>query len=200
MPSNLPTVSVTLLAYNHERYVADAIQSILDQTFTDFELVLVDDGSTDRTPEIIASFQDPRIVSIRQPNGGPSAAANRALASCRDVYIATMTGDDRSAPHRLQTQLDAYGRCGPGILFSGCDFMDDDGRPMTDGGFIDGVFDTSPLTHAQILWRFFFQNNFINGVSTFTERRLFQEVGPYDPVLYQLQDYDMWIRFVKKYS
>src|SRR5438067_9853071 len=97
-----PTVSVTLLAYNHEKYVAEAIQSILDQTLTDFELVIVDDGSTDRTPDVIASFQDPRIVSIRQPNGGPSAAVNRALAACQGAYVAFMTGDDASLPHRLQ--------------------------------------------------------------------------------------------------
>src|SRR5262245_11608394 len=146
-----PTVSVTLLAYNHQKYVAEAIQSILDQSFTDFELVIVDDGSTDRTPEVIASFKDPRIVSIRQPNGGPSVAVNRALAACRGKYVALMTGDDVSASHRLQTQLEAYGQCGPGILFSGCDFMDDDGRPMTDGGFLAGVFDTTPQARAQIL-------------------------------------------------
>src|SRR5438045_3701421 len=108
MFARAPTVSVSLVTYNHERFVAAAIQSILGQTFADLELVIVDDGSTDDTPRVIASFDDPRIVTIRQPNAGPGAATNRALAACRGRYVALMTGDDLSVPHRLQTQLAAY--------------------------------------------------------------------------------------------
>src|SRR5207249_3094264 len=76
-----PTVSVCLMAYNHAPFVAESIRSVLGQTFADFELIVVDDGSTDDTPRVIASFDDPRIVAIRQPNAGPSAATNRALAA-----------------------------------------------------------------------------------------------------------------------
>src|SRR5438270_14057201 len=109
-----------------------------------------------------------------------------------------MTGDDVSAPHRLKTQLDAYTQGDCGVLFSGCDFMDDDGQPLPDGEFIAGVFDTAPQTRAQILSRFFFQNNFVNAISMFTKLSVMRDLGPYDPTMYQLQDYDMWIRFVKK--
>jgi glycosyltransferase involved in cell wall biosynthesis len=199
MTSPPPVVSVAMITYNHEKYVAEAIRSVLDQTFSDLEVVIVDDGSTDRTSEVIRSIIDPRIVSIRQPNGGPGAALNRAIEACRGHYVAVLSGDDVSEPHRLQIQIEEYARRGPGILFSGCTFIDDDGRPITDGDFVQGVFDTSTASRAQILWRFFFQHNFICAVSAFAERRLFHDIGPFDPVLYQLQDFDMWLRFVKKY-
>ena len=194
-----PTVSVSLVTYNHEKYVAEAIRSILGQTFTDLELIVVDDGSTDRTPDIVASFTDPRLVSIRQPNGGPSAATNRAMAACRGKYVALMTGDDVSAPHRLAAQLAEYGNGPPRVLFSGCELIDDAGSPLPAAAFDACVFDTAPQSRAAMLRRFFDQGNFINAVSGFTELRLFHELGAYDPSLYLLQDYEMWIRVVKKY-
>jgi glycosyltransferase involved in cell wall biosynthesis len=196
---SIPAISVGLVTYNHEQFVAASIRSILHQTFGDFELVIVDDGSTDRTPEVIASFADPRIVSIRQENSGPSAATNRALAAARGKYVALMTGDDLSAPHRLQRQLEQYQRGGSRLLFSDCEFIDDHSQPLTGPHFATGAFDTSPRTQAQLLRRLF-DGNFINGVTAFTETSLFREIGPFDPAVYQLQDYQMWIRFTKKYA
>jgi glycosyltransferase involved in cell wall biosynthesis len=198
MLSKTPTISVSLVTYNHERYVAESIRSILDQKFGDFELIIVDDGSTDRTPEVIAAINDPRIVSIRQPNSGPSAATNRALKASRGRYVALMTGDDLSVPDRLEKQLAGYQTGGPRLLFSKCDFIDDAGQPHQDQHFLASAFETLPRTRAQMLRRLF-DGNFINGVTCFTETRLFREIGPFDPSLYQLQDHQMWINFIKKY-
>src|SRR6516165_8537489 len=111
MSTHTPAVSVSLVTYNHERYIGAAIRSVLGQTFSDLEVVVVDDGSTDRTPEVIASFDDPRLVSIRQENQGPGVAANRALAACRGKYVAMLSGDDLCYPDRIQKQLEAYA-CG----------------------------------------------------------------------------------------
>ena len=180
-------------------YIAAAIQSILDQTFTDFELVIVDDGSTDGTAREIAKFDDPRLRVIRQPNGGPSAAENRALAACRAQYVALMTGDDVALPHRLQAQLDEYRRGGPRLLFGDCEFIDDAGELLTGDHFAAASFETFPRTCAQLLRRLF-ERNFINAITCFTETRLFRESGGFDPSLYLLQDHQMWIHFVKKYS
>src|SRR5205085_7436654 len=140
MSLDSPLVSVSLVTYNHEKYVAEAIRSVLGQTMADLEVVVVDDGSTDGTPAVVRSFDDPRVVSIRQENGGPSAATNRALAACRGRYVALLSGDDACEPDRLQVQLDEYERSGPGILFSGCALMDDGGRPLTGGEFTAGLF------------------------------------------------------------
>jgi glycosyltransferase involved in cell wall biosynthesis len=198
MSTRTPTVSISLVTYNHEKFIAAAIRSILGQTFSDLELVIVDDGSTDDTPRVIATFDDPRIVSIRQSNGGPSVATNRALAACRGQYVALMTGDDIAAPHRIQAQLEEYQRGQPRMLFSDCDFIDDDGQSLNGNHYAANAFDTTLRTRAQMLRRFF-DNNFINSVTGFTETHLFHEIGRYDPALYQLQDFQMWIDWVKKY-
>ena len=200
MGSAQPLVSVMLVTYNHAQYIAEAIRSVLDQTCADLELVIVDDGSTDATPDVIASFQDPRIVSIRQPNQGPSAATNRALAAARGRFVATMSGDDVCCPDRLRQQLARYGQGPRRLLFSAVDFIDEESKPLSGSHYAARLFDVAPLTRAQILERFFFHGNFINSVTCFTERDVFLQEPPYDPLLYKLQDYDMWIRMVKKYA
>jgi glycosyltransferase involved in cell wall biosynthesis len=198
MSAPIPTVSVSLVTYNHERYIGETIRSVLGQTFSDLEVVVVDDGSTDRTPEVIASFDDPRLISIRQENQGPGAATNRALAACRGKYVTLLSGDDVCYPDRIQKQLEAYACGGPRLLFASATFIDEDGAPIPPGPYED-FFDLTPQTRAEIYRRFFFRGNFINAVTAFTERRLLGE-APYDPLLYQTQDFDLWIRLVKRHE
>src|SRR5215210_3056453 len=113
-----PRVSVSMVTYNHEKYVDEAIRSVLDQTFGDLELVIVNDGSTDGTADRIAAFDDPRIVAIHQDNQGPSAATNRALAACRGKYVALFSGDDVCRPDRIRRQVEEYVRGGRRVLFA----------------------------------------------------------------------------------
>jgi hypothetical protein len=200
MDSSLPLVSVCMVTYNHEKYIGEAIQSVLAQTFADLELVIVDDGSTDRTAEVIASFKDPRLVAIRQDNRGPSEATNLALASCRGRYVALMSGDDVCYPGRIEQQLDEYARGGTRVLFGDVDFIDDDSQPLAGNHFAASLFDTTPHTRAQILERFFHRGNFINAITCFTETDVLRAAGPFDPLLFLLQDFDMWLRLVKKYE
>lgn len=118
-----PIVSVVLPVYNGSRYLRAAVDSILRQSFTAFELIIVDDGSTDRTPAILAacSRRDARIHVLRQTNQGIVAALNRGIEQARAPYIARMDADDISAPERLQEQvsfLDAHreiNACGTSI-------------------------------------------------------------------------------------
>src|SRR4051812_39046345 len=112
MASQAPLVSVNLVTYNHEDYIASAIRSVLDQTCRDLELVIVDDGSTDRTGEVVKSFHDPRIRYHYQKNQGPNAATNHGIAACRGKFVALMSGDDVCHPKRVQRQLEEYGRAG----------------------------------------------------------------------------------------
>ena len=99
----LPLVSFVVACYNQSKYINDLIDSILGQTVKDIELILVDDGSTDDTGELVRKYNDRRLIYIRQPNAGPSAAINRGLDFARADYIAFSGGDDVSCPERVET-------------------------------------------------------------------------------------------------
>jgi len=106
MSSNNPKVTVLMPAYNAEKYIGEAIASVLNQSFTDFELLIINDGSTDSTQKIIHSFRDKRIVLINQQNKGVSAALNVGLKAARADYIARFDADDVCHPDRLKIQYE----------------------------------------------------------------------------------------------
>ena len=99
-----PIISVVLVTYNHEKYVAEAVQSILGQTFDNFELIIINDGSTDETEKVIKSFNDARIKYVYQHNQGPSAAINAGTELACGKYVMFMSGDDVSHPERMEKQ------------------------------------------------------------------------------------------------
>lgn len=103
-----PLVSVITAVYNDERYISKSIESILNQTFTDFEYIIVDDGSTDNTLNILyeISQRDKRLIILTQENSGPAAARNKAINAAKGIYIALQDSDDISSPDRLKIQLE----------------------------------------------------------------------------------------------
>jgi len=102
-----PLITVVIGAYDAERYLGEAIESVLAQTYRNLELIVVDDGSTDRTGEIAASYGDP-VRCIRQENGGMAASRNRAIPEARGDYLAFLDADDRFPPEKLEQQLAAF--------------------------------------------------------------------------------------------
>jgi len=103
--SAVPRVSVAMAVYNGERYLRQAVDSVLAQTFCDFEFLIVDDGSTDSTPEILAGYGDRRVVVIsNSQNVGLTRSLNRCLERARGEYVARMDADDVSMPTRLEKQ------------------------------------------------------------------------------------------------
>jgi glycosyltransferase involved in cell wall biosynthesis len=136
------SVSVVLPVRNGARYIREALDSVLAQTAADLELVVVDDGSTDDTPEILRSYRDERLRVIRQEPAGLVAALNRAVAEARGDVVARMDADDVSLPDRLEQQV-ALLRTDDRIGLVGCGFetIDESGRtldswllPADDGG------------------------------------------------------------------
>src|SRR5215470_10311500 len=107
-----PKVSVVVKSYNHDAYVGETIQSVLDQSFQDFEIVVTDDGSSDGTPDVVRAFSDPRIhLEVFPHNRGISHAINATIARARGTYIAILNSDDFALPGRLERQaafLDAH--------------------------------------------------------------------------------------------
>ena len=105
-----PFFSIIIPAYNLENYIAAALQSVLVQTFQDFEIIIVDDGSTDETVSIIQSFHDPRIRLVSQVNGGVSRARNAGMKKAVGAYIAFLDGDDYWYPEHLELAADFFNR------------------------------------------------------------------------------------------
>ncbi len=197
VPLRPPRVSVCIPAYNHERYIAECIESVLNQTFQDFEVLVTDDHSTDRTPEIIASFRDDRIRVWRHArNLGPSATANNNMVHATGEYLAFLPSDDAFEPEKLERQcavLDA--RPELGAVFTRPLLVDEDGRAIEgDGHFAARVFEQPNRAPEEWLRTFFLQGNCLCGPTAMVRRQVVERVGLHDLRLLQLQDLDYWIR------
>ncbi|MFQ4141750.1 glycosyltransferase [Chlorogloeopsis sp. ULAP02] len=192
-----PLISVNMITYNHEKYIGEAIQSVLEQTFTDFELVIVNDGSTDRTDEVIRSFSDSRIRYICQENQGPSIAANNAALVARGKYIALMSGDDVCYPHRLERQYDCLSKSDKKVVFSWVDFIDENSHIFSGEPYIkEGWFNRFNQSRSEMLRHFFEQGNYLNGITPFLEKKVLIESGLYHLTSIQAQDFYMWIKLL----
>jgi glycosyltransferase involved in cell wall biosynthesis len=126
-----PCVSVIMPVYNVEAYVAEAIQSVLNQTFTDFELIIVDDGGSDTSVEICKSFDDPRIHIVHQKNRGLAGARNSGIAEARGRYIALLDSDDRWRPEKLSLHvIHLNNNPDIGVSFCPSRFIDERGNAL----------------------------------------------------------------------
>ena len=145
----MPRVSVILPAYNAEAYLKEAIDSILNQTFPDFQLIVINDCSTDGTEEIIRQYADPRLVPVKnEKNLGIAATLNRGLSLAQGDYIARMDADDISLPHRLERQV-AYLDAHPDIAVLGTNVETFD----ENGPLCTGWSSTDPAQmKADLLW------------------------------------------------
>lgn len=184
-----PTVSVQMAVYNGERFLAATIESILAQHFTDFELIIVDDGSTDTTPAMLATYaaQDGRIRLLRNPTQqGISAARNRALALSQGRYVAITDADDLSSPLRLQKQV-AFLEEHPaiGLLGTWVNRIDEQGKVI-------GKHWPAPET-TRLQWKLLFTPTVVHSASMM-RRALVEQVGGYALDKPCTIDYDLWLR------
>jgi hypothetical protein len=178
-----------MAVHNREKFVSQCVSSILGQTFGDFELIVIDDGSTDRTWEILSSFEDPRVQLLRnEHNQGIPRAVNRGLEAARGCYIARMDSDDECLPKRLETQYQFLERHPEiGVLGGYLRIQEvDTGR----------IWDYPvPERHHLIAWTLHLHNCIPNPTAMF-RRELLDKVGFYDVQFPQSQDYDLWARLL----
>jgi glycosyltransferase involved in cell wall biosynthesis len=190
-----PLFSVVMPAYNAERTIGDAIQSTLAQTVDDFELVVVDDGSTDNTAEIVLRFRDSRIELVRQPNGGLAAARNTGLSRARGVYASFLDADDLLMPTYLEATNVTFERF-PDAEIVDCEhwLLDDlTGRVRVAPR---AAQDLRPHDPARLL-RALLKENLIWGTAT-VPMSVIGEVGGFDPRLRACEDYELWLRIVAR--
>ena len=188
-----PTVSVLMAVHDGERHVRAAVESILAQTFADFELVVVDDGSRDSSRAILDSFGDARIrVVANEENIGLTRSLNRGLSECRGRYVARQDADDVSYPERLALQVAfVERRPGVGLVASSYRRIDDDDRESGERHV--------PLEATAIRWRLLFLNAFTHS-SVVVRQEVLRELGGYDETIHYPQDYDLWSRIAERHE
>lgn len=195
----VPRVSIVLPAYNHEAYVADAILSVLNQTFSDFELIIINDGSTDHTEREIHRFDDPRIRSFRQENRGLSATLNRGLSLAMGEFFGFLPSDDLYEPEKLALQVAILdGDPEVGLVFGYQNLIDATGAPLTDD-HLEAWFRV-PYETKEEIFPALFERNFLAAPSVLMRKACVDRVGGFDESLSIAQDYDLWLRALKHYG
>lgn len=188
-----PLVSVLMPAYNAARYVAQAVESILDQTYTNFEFLIVDDGSTDDTPRILRRYadRDPRIQLISRPNTGLVLALNEMLAKARGEFIARMDADDIALPERFERQLGYLSEHPECVMIGSRVFViDPDGSPLTVMG--------DALTHEEIDQSLMnARGQMVYHPSVMIRKQALLEVGPYRHEFDTAEDLDLFLRLAE---
>jgi glycosyltransferase involved in cell wall biosynthesis len=182
-----PVVSVIMPTYNQSAYLREAVDSLLAQTLRDWELLVVDDGSTDDTPAVLRAFADEtRIRAFRQANSGQAVARNLALRHARGRYVAFLDSDNRWLPDKLRCQVD-YLEAHPevDVLYGGIRLIDDAGAVL-------GVQERYRPTGT--IWRDLLVDNYVTFNTTILSRRLLQEYGGQDPDVRYGPDFDLWLR------
>ena len=178
-------VSVIIPAYNQAGYLAQAIRSVLDQTFRDFEIIVVDDGSTDKTPEVARWIRDRRLRYVRQENRGLSAARNTGIRESAGEYLTFLDSDDLFLPEKLELLLGALEtRPEAGIAAGQAIPIDEDGNPV--GRIFDKPLPEDPT-------RLLLENPLHVG-SVLLRRSWRERVGFFDETLRSYEDWDMWLR------
>lgn len=182
-----PAVTVLMPVYNGERYLREAIESILNQSFKNFEFLIIDDGSTDRSVVIVKSYRDPRIRLIRHnKNQKLITTLNEGIRLAKASLIARMDADDISSTERLARQVEFLQRH-PGVVLVGCSFEAIDEKGLT-------VYHEPPFTDdATIRLAMAVVNAFAHG-SVMFRRRAALRVGGYLKKAYLVEDYDFWTR------
>ncbi len=187
-----PRVSVVMSVYNGARHLEEALAAIMGQTFADFEFLVVDDGSDDETPQILAAANDPRLRVIRQQRAGLTCSLIKAVNLARGEYVARQDADDVSEPRRLAMEvafLDSHPKVA--IVGSAVDAVNDAGRKLCDWSYPTGhealVAELnrllSPLPHSTIMFR----------------RATVLGVGGYRAIFRKAQDYDLLLRVAERH-
>jgi GT2 family glycosyltransferase len=179
-----PLISIIMPVYNGERFIHDAIESVLAQTVTDFELIVVDDGSTDATLEILEAYSD-HLTVLHQQNSGHAAARNAAARISRGQWIAMIDADDLWHPEKLAQQLAVAGDAH--VVYTAAYNFEDSSRVDT-LTFADGNCHNGDVFDHLLL------DNFITHSSILMKRDAFLQAGGYDESLKTTCDWDLWLR------
>lgn len=188
-----PLVSVVMATYNMGQYVCEGVDSVLGQDYDNLEVIVVDDGSRDDTPQRLERYSsDKRVKLIRQENAGQTVAKNRGLSEARGEYVGFCDADNYWLPDKLSTQLSVFeGRGKLGVVYGDLQLIDASGAKLE----TPAVKRYSGRITGQLLC-----DNFVTFNTTLTPRRVLEEVGGFDESLRMGIDYDLWLRISVNYE
>ncbi|NER19342.1 MAG: glycosyltransferase [Symploca sp. SIO1C2] len=188
----MPLISVIIPAYNAEKTILETIESIFQQTFADFEIIVINDGSQDSTLELLSGVKDPRLQVFSFPNAGLSASRNRGVARAKGEYISFIDADDLWTPDKLELQLQAL-RTNPeaAVAYSWTDCIDEAGKFLRSGSHMS----VSGDVYAQLLLVNFLES----GSNVLIRQQALREIGDSDESLAAGQDRELFLRLAAKY-
>jgi glycosyltransferase involved in cell wall biosynthesis len=189
---NKPLVSIIMPAYNAEKTIVESIESVLKQTYINWELIVVNDGSNDRTSALVLAFNDERVVLVKQDNGGVANARNNGINNSKGEYIAFLDSDDLWVEDKLERQI--------GVLVGGKHKMCfaktwcfRENSNQTSDCFVNISLDFDDKDKILVY-------DFIPVLTVLLAKDVLAEVGHFDETLRGVEDWDMWIRVLQKYE
>jgi glycosyltransferase involved in cell wall biosynthesis len=193
LPSSSPQlVSVVLPTHNMARFLGEALQSVLNQTYPHFEVHIVDDGSTDNPREAIASLMtDPRVHFHSIPQSGQGKAKNVGIRASRGAFVAFIDADDLWVPDKLERQLPLFVRPEIGVVYSDYERVDINLAPLETK---KGPTYVGRITNQLLI------ENFVTGMASIVRRECFDVVGLLEEVIPMGIDYDLWLRISTKFE
>lgn len=189
----MPKVSIVIPSYNAMRYLPEAVNSVLRQTFTDFEVLIVDDGSSDHTVEWASQLTEPRVKLISQENKGAAGARNNGIANSQGEYVAFLDADDVWEATKLEKQVKCLDdNPSAGLVHTWIAFIDEQGKAT---GNVMATYGEGEV------WKQVVEYNPVRcGSTTMVRRCCFDTVGVFDQNFSFAEDWEMWIRIASRYS
>lgn len=189
----MPLISVIIPACNAQKTIQDTIQSVLNQTYSDFEIIVINDGSTDNTLDHLANILDPRLRVFSYTNSGANPSRNRGLAHATGDYVSFLDADDLWTPDKLEAQLCALkSHLNAAVAYSWTNFIDESGNILHSGSYISAS--------GYILAELAVVNFLENGSNPLIKKQAVLAVGGFDESLQACQDWDLWLRLAAKYE
>ncbi len=192
-----PEISIIMPSYNYERFIQKAINSVINQTFTNWELIIIDDGSKDSSIDLIKQYDDNRIVFLEQKNKGVSYTLNKALSLSQGKYICFLDADDKYHPHKLEKQLD--------FMVSGYDIVTTMVEAINENGMSSEAehftklwnnFDKTEIFNKDVIFHFL-ERNYICKSSVMIKKSFFDHYGTFNVKLITAYDLDLWLNMLK---
>ncbi|KAB0666489.1 glycosyltransferase [Oryzomonas japonica] len=192
----MPKVSVVITCYNYGKYLDYCLGSVLGQTFKDIEIIVIDDGSSDNTEEVMSTYvKNPLVSYIKQENKGQAAAKNVGVRQAQGDFVAFLDADDLWDNNKLEMQMALFSRKQIGVVYSCARYIDEQGRKL------DYRLESKYLTpRSGKVSNYLFLDNFVPFSSSIVRKRCLENLGLFDESLKMGIDWDLWLRISTEYE